>query len=393
MSEINFPIPYGRQEVTEADIEAVVAVLKHDYLTGGPRIAAFEEAFAAYVGATYAVACSSGTAALHLCTLALGVKPGDRYLTTPITFVASANCVRYAGGSIELVDIDPQTRIMDLDLLEEKLDQAPAGTYQGIVAVDFAGHPVDMERVRALADIHDLRIIEDSCHSPGGFFTDSKGKQQSCGNGAYADLAIFSFHPVKHIATGEGGMVTTNDEVLYQRMIQYRNHGITRDRDRLQHDHGGWYYEMQMLGYNYRLSDIQAALGISQLARAGQNIVKRRALAQRYDEALASLPIVLPKSAQGHAYHLYVIETPHRKALYNYLRTHKIYPQVHYIPIYYQPDYQGLVEDASHFPRAEHYYQQCLSLPLYPTLTEQQQDFVIQTLSTFFASNPEMPSQ
>lgn len=378
-------IPYGRQEITEEDIAAVVKVLRDDYLTTGPRIPAFEKAFSEYVGASYAVACSSGTAALHLCTLALDIQPGDRFITTPNTFVASANCIRYLGGEIDLVDIDPLTLTLDFNALSQKLAQSPPGTYQGIVAVDFAGYPVAMDQLRHLADTYQLHLIEDACHAPGGSFALPSEETATCGNGQFADLAIFSFHPVKHIATGEGGMVTTADPVLYQRLQQFRNHGITRDKALLQDHHGGWYYEMQMLGYNYRLSDIQAALGISQLKRANVNLARRRTLAHRYLSALADLPITLPPSTPGHAWHLFVIQTMRRDELYNYLRQRDIYVQIHYIPVHIQPYYRERYGwKPTDYPKSWAYYQTCLSIPLYPSMTDEQQSLVIDQIRAFF---------
>ncbi len=380
---MNLPIPYGRQDITAEDRAAVMEVLKDDFLTGGPRIGQFEADFAAYVGARFAVACSSGTAALHLCTLSLEVENGDTVITTPNTFVASANCVLYQGGRVDMVDIDPQSRLIDLGSLGAKLQ---TGKIKGIVAVDFAGHPIQMDEVRSLAHRHGCWVIEDSCHAPGGFYHDGMGNVQRCGNGAYADLAIFSFHPVKHIATGEGGMVTTNDEKLYQRLLRFRNHGITRDRSLLQEDHGPWYYEMQDLGHNYRMSDIQAALGISQLKRAKEGIKRRREIAAIYQEKLEDLPLKLPQRPVGHAFHLYVVETDRRKDLYTYLREREILPQVHYIPLHYQPYFRSLGWKKGDFPHAESYYEACLSLPIYPSLSQEQQDYVIDRIRDFFTS-------
>jgi UDP-4-amino-4,6-dideoxy-N-acetyl-beta-L-altrosamine transaminase len=376
-------IPYGKQDITEADIQAVVETLKADYLTGGPRIKAFEEAFADYIGAKYAVAVANGTAALHLSAIALDVRPGQKVITTPNTFVASANCILYCGGEIELVDIDPDTMMLDLDLVKQKLEQASEGTYRGIIPVDFAGRAIDMEAFRRLADQYDCWLLEDACHAPGGYFIDQQGYRQFCGNGQFADLAIFSFHPVKHIATGEGGMITTNNEAYYQQLLRLRSHGITRDPGLLTHQPGGWYYEMQELGYNYRLSDIQAALGLSQLSRADERLERRRYLARRYDEAFAHSAIITPKPTEGHAYHLYVIQVEDKKGMYDYLREHKIFAQTHYIPVHYQPYYQSLGWKKGDFPHAEKYYDGCLSIPLYPTLSEAEQDFVIRTILAF----------
>lgn len=280
-----FSIPYGKQNITQDDINAVVETLQADFLTQGPKIDEFETKFADYVGSKYAVAVSNGTAALHLCALALNVNEKSKVITTPITFAASANCIKYCGGEVIFADIDPKTALIDLEKLEELLKSNPKGTFDGIIPVDFMGLPVDLEKVKKLAEEYGLWIIEDACHAPGGYFIDSKNKKQNCGNGNYADLAIFSFHPVKHIASGEGGMVTTNDKNLYDKLIKLRTHGITKNPDLLQENHGGWYYEMQELGYNYRIPDILAALGVSQLSRAEEMMQKRQEIAKRYDEA------------------------------------------------------------------------------------------------------------
>jgi UDP-4-amino-4,6-dideoxy-N-acetyl-beta-L-altrosamine transaminase len=378
-------IPYGRQHITEEDIQAVAGVLRSDFLTQGPEIAEFEQAFADYIGCKYAVAVANGTAALHLCTLALDVKEGTKVITTPITFAASANCVRYCGGDVAFVDIDPDTNLMDINKALELLASVPRGTYEGIVPVDFAGRAVNLEAFKALADEYGLWIIEDACHAPGGYFTDSTGKKQYCGNGNFADLAIFSFHPVKHIACGEGGMVTTNDEQLYKKLLILRTHGITKDPEQLHENHGGWYYEMQMLGYNYRLTDFQAALGTSQLKRADEGLDRRRDIAVTYQAAFNNNPSILGQSGvvDGHAYHLYIIRTAKRKALYDFLRTKGIFCQVHYIPVHLLPYYRSFGWQPGDFPHAEKYYEECLSLPMYHTLSEEDQEYVIACINDF----------
>src|ERR1700741_1623117 len=243
------PIPYGKQYINQEDIDVVVKALTAEFLTQGPAIKQFEEEFATYVGAKYAVAVSNGTAALHLCAMALDVNEQSNVITTPITFAASANCVKYCGGKVTFADIDPETATLDINSVRKLLESHPRGTFSGIIPVDFAGYAVNLEAFRKLADEYGLWIIEDACHAPGGFFIDSKGVKQYCGNGVYADLAIFSFHPVKHIACGEGGMITTNDEALYKKLLIYRTHGITKDAALMHENHGGWYYEMQELGY------------------------------------------------------------------------------------------------------------------------------------------------
>ena len=383
-------IPYGRQHITDEDIAAVAEALRSDYLTTGPRVEEFETKFAEYIGAEYAVAVANGTAALHLCTLALGVDHGSRVITTPITFAASANCVRYCGGEVWFADIDPDTLTLDIKKVRELIESKPRGFFQGIVPVDFAGYPVDLEAYRKLADQHGLWIIEDACHAPGGWFTDSKGQQQKCGNGAYADLAIFSFHPVKHIASGEGGMVTTNDRALYERLQMLRTHGITRDRGNLRYpDQGGWYMEMQQLGYNYRIPDILCALGISQLSRAERGLRTRQAIAERYDRAFATVPDDrlrvhgVPADDVLHAFHLYVIEVEDRRGLYDYLRERNIFAQVHYVPVHTMPYYRDIGYEEADLHLAEAYYARGLSLPMYPSLTEEEQALVIDSVLAF----------
>jgi UDP-4-amino-4,6-dideoxy-N-acetyl-beta-L-altrosamine transaminase len=401
------PIPYGKQCITEEDINAVVATLKSDYLTQGPKIEEFEKKFAAYIGCSYAVAVSNGTAALHLSALALNVGERTRVITTPITFAASANCVRYCDGTVEFADIDPLTGLLDLNKVKLLLESKPKGYYSGIIPVDFAGYPVNLEAFKTLADEYGLWIIEDACHAPGGYFTDSTGVRQNCGNGSYADLAIFSFHPVKHIATGEGGMITTNSKALYEKLLMLRTHGITKDSNRFigypagadmkDIDYemmGGWYMEMQTLGYNYRIPDMLTALGISQLSRADEGLRRRRRLADRYDEAFAgNAQIQILNAATnkeqladgtGHAYHLYVVKVPNRKVLYDYLRSHNIFAQVHYIPVHTMPDYRSIGWKKGDFPLAESYYEQCLSLPMYPTLTDEEQTWVIEKVCSFY---------
>ncbi|MBC7890821.1 MAG: UDP-4-amino-4,6-dideoxy-N-acetyl-beta-L-altrosamine transaminase, partial [Sphingobacteriaceae bacterium] len=373
------------------DLAAVTDTLRSEYLTQGPQIQKFEEAFAAYVGSRYAVAVANGTAALHLCALALGVKPGQKVITTPITFAASANCIRYCGGEVEFTDIDPATGLIDLNRLRDLLEKTPRGTYAGLVPVDFAGCPVNLELARELADEFGLWIIEDACHAPGGAFRDRSGTWQSCGNGVFADLAIFSFHPVKHIACGEGGMVTTNNPELYEELLLLRTHGITRSAARLLENHGGWYYEMQELGYNYRLSDVQAALGTSQLTRAEAGLNRRRELAARYDEAFAGSPVqplTVPDDV-AHAYHLYVVRVEDRKELYESLRSQQIFAQVHYIPVHTMPYYRQFGWQAGDLPEAEAYYAECLSLPMFPSLRDDEQARVIESVLEFVTvTNP-----
>lgn len=388
-------IPYGRQNITEEDIQAVIETLKSDYLTQGPKIVEFEKAFATYIGSKYAVAVANGTAALHLCTLALDVKKGQKVITTPITFAASANCISYCDGEVVFADIDPETYLIDYDSVKKLLEASPIGTYQGIIPVDFAGRAVDLEKFRELADRYNLWIIEDSCHSPGGFLKDASGITQNCGNGNFADLAIFSFHPVKHIASGEGGMVTTNDEVLYKRLLKLRTHGIVKSDDLFTNSitfAGGddkyplWYMEMQELGFNYRLTDFQAALGLSQLKRADEGIIRRREIASTYFNAFNNKAFIKGQSGvvEGHAYHLYIIEVENRLELYNYLREHNVFAQIHYIPCHLMPYYRQFGWKEGDCPQSEKYYKHCISLPMFPTLTEEEQQYVINLVTKFY---------
>ena len=379
-------IPYGRHNITQEDIDAVVKVLKSDYLTQGPNIKMFEDAFAAYVGSRYAIAVSNGTAALHLNALALDVKPGDKVITTPITFVASANCVRYCGGEVVFADIDSETYLLDINKVRGLLEADARKEIKGIIPVNFAGRVVDMEAFRKLADEHGCWIIEDACHSPGGYFINSTGQKVMSGSGRYADLSIFSFHPVKHIAAGEGGMITTNDEVLYKKLLNLRTHGIQQDSDKILENHGVWYYEMQELGYNYRLTDFQASLGFSQLKRADVGLQRRLEIAAKYQEAFKGLDFIKHQSGvvEGHAYHLYVIQVEEREKLVNYLREQNIFVQIHYIPAHLMPYYRQFGWKNGDLPKAESYYNACLSLPIYSTLSNEEQDFVIAQIKAFY---------
>lgn len=378
MTNIHKPLSYGRQQITEDDIQAVIRVLKSDYLSGGPEIERFEQAFAAYIGAPYAIAVANGSAALHLCAMACEVAPGHKWLTSPNTFAATAHCIRFCGGEIELVDIDPDTGLIDIDLLEERLSSSPIGTYQGILPIDYAGHPVDMKRIHFLADAYGLHVIEDACHAPGAM-----GDGFRCGDGQYADLAIFSFHPVKHLTTGEGGMITTANPELARKLKNLRTHGIERDRSRLPEDAGGWYYEIQQLGMNYRLSAFQAALGSSQLTRAAENLVRRKEIAAFYDQALKDSSYGLPPLAEGHAWHLYVIRHPKRRELFEFLRERKMFVQVHYVPLHHHPYYAESAKKSGPLPMADHYYQHCLSIPIYPDLSDDDLQYIVDLLLQF----------
>ncbi len=395
----NSIIPYGKQNITKEDINEVIKALESDYLTQGPRIKIFEEEFAKYVGCKYAVAVTNGTAALHLCALALGVNEGDKVITTPITFAASANCIRYCGGEVVFSDIDPSTYLLDIDKVRALLENSPKGTYKGIIPVDFAGRAVNLEAFKKLANEYDLWIIEDACHAPGAYFVDNNNIKQKCGNSCFADLAIFSFHPVKHITSGEGGIITTNDGKLYKKLLALRSHGITKDeleyknsiefacgQSSDKNNYPGWYMEMQNLGFNYRITDFQAALGTSQLKRSDEGIQKRKSIAYKYEQAFNNLPFIKGQSGliEGHAYHLYIIEVQNRLGLYEYLREKNIYAQVHYIPLHLMPYYRQYGWKEGDFQFAEKYYQNCLSLPMFPTLTDNEQEFIIRTILEFY---------
>lgn len=369
-------IPYGRQDITQEDIDVVIATLKSDFLTQGPKIKEFEDKFAKYVGAEFAVAVNNATAGLHIGVLALDLKKGDRVITTPITFAASANCVRFVGGEVWFADIDRDTYLISLEKTRELIESKPKGFFKGIIPVDFAGLPVDLEAFRQLADEHGLWILEDACHAPGGYFIDSKTEIQRCGNGVYADAAVFSFHPVKHIACGEGGMVTTNSEEIYKKLLLLRSHGITKEN--MSSNHGGWFYEMQTLGFNYRITDFQAALGISQLSRNEEGVTRRNEIAQKYKNAFADkLKFQDLPGDSLNAHHLFVIEAEDRKGLYDFLHENKIYAQIHYIPVHQLPYYKNIGYDGIDLSNAEDYYSKCISLPMYPTLTDEEQEFVI----------------
>ncbi len=377
-------IPYGRQNIDQKDIDAVVEILKSDYLTTGPKVAEFETLFAKYVNSKYAVAISNGTAALHLCALALGVNKGSKVITTPITFAASANCVRYCGGEVVFADIDPENILLDIDKVRELLEASPKGTYQGIIPVDFAGYPVNTEEFRKLADEYDLWIVEDACHAPGASFINSKGDKILSGDGTYSDLTVFSFHPVKHIACGEGGMITTNNKDLYDKLMALRTHGIVKNNE-IMEEKGGWAYDMVTLGYNYRLTDFQCALGITQLDKADQGLARRRSIASRYDQVFEGTKVktIIPPTQIGHAYHLYVVQIDNRKELYQKLREKNIYAQIHYIPVHTLGYYNSQGYKKGSMPNAEAYYEKCISLPMYPSLTDEEQQYVIEQVLAF----------
>ena len=375
-------IPYGRQNIDQNDIDAVVTVLKSDYLTQGPKVREFESKFAEYVGANHAVAVNNATSGLHLSVLALGLKQGDRVITTPITFAASANCIRYAGAEVWFADIDPNTYLLDISSVKELIESKPKGFFKGIIPVDFAGLPVNMEDFRALADAHNLWIIEDACHAPGGYFVDSKSEKNFCGNGRYADIGVFSFHPVKHIACGEGGMLTTNSKELYEKLMLLRTHGITKEN--MEENHGNWYYEMKELGFNYRLTDFQSALGITQLAKNKKGVARRNEISSAYKKAFeGKIKFQELPSKMNNAHHLFIIEVENRKELYEFLHSKGILAQIHYVPVHTLPYYKNIGYANASLVHAEKYYSRCISLPMYPNLSNDEQNFVIEHVNHF----------
>lgn len=375
-------IPYGRQTISEQDIQAVVDVLRSDWLTQGPAVERFERAVADYCGAKYAVAVNSATSALHIACLAAGLGRGDILWTTPNTFVASANCGLYCGASVDFVDIDPLTYNMSADSLEVKLRKArkTGRLPKVVIPVHFAGQPCDMKRIAELSSEYGFTVIEDASHAIGGRYRD-----EPVGNCRYSDMTVFSFHPVKIITTAEGGAVTTNHAHLQEHLLRLRSHGITRDPSIMEGEsHGPWYYQQVELGFNYRMTDIQAALGASQLTHLDEFVAKRHLLAQRYDRLLAGLPLVLPWRHHDaySAFHLYPVRvnSKDRGYLFDCLRKAGICVNVHYIPVHTQPCYRRLGFFEGMFPEAERYYTEALTLPLFPSMTEEQQDRVVATI-------------
>lgn len=367
-------IPYGRQNINDDDIQAVIETLQSDYLTTGPRIQEFEQKVANYCGARYAVAVSNGTAALHIACMAAGIGEGDEVITTPITFVASSNCVLYCGATPVFADIHPQTYNIDVEDIERKITDKT----KAIIPVHFSGQPCQMDSIHQIAKKYNLIVIEDAAHALGA---DYKGQKI----GSISDMTTMSFHPVKHITTAEGGMVLTNDEALYKKLCLARTHGITRDDSMMEcvAEDEPWYYEQISLGYNYRITDVQCALGISQMNRLDEFVEKRIRLVQRYNEAFAGVSsIITPYQMEGchNSYHLYVIQVTNRprKEVFQELRAAGIGVNVHYIPIYTQPYYRKNGYADVCCPNAEQYYERAISLPLYPDLTDEEQDYVIE---------------
>lgn len=383
-------IPYGRHDVLDADIDAVVEVLRSDFLTQGPMVPRFEKAVSEYAGATHAVAVNSATSALHIACLALDLGPGDWLWTSPVTFVASSNCGLYCGAQVDFVDIDPRTYNMSAEALQQKLEIAAreGRLPKVVVPVHLCGQPCDMRAIHALGQQYGFSIIEDASHAIGGRYLD-----EPIGNCRYSDITVFSFHPVKIVTSAEGGMALTNDPKLAERMMLLRSHGITRDPKLMTHESDGpWYYQQVDLGFNYRMTELQGALGFSQMARLELYVTRRHELARRYDELLASLPVVLPwQHPDGYSgLHLYVVRVPQgsnrrHDEVFVAMREAGIAVNLHYIPVHTQPYYQRMGFSVGDFPQAEAYYAEAISLPMYPTMTEAQQDRVVEALERALA--------
>lgn len=369
-------IPYGKQTIEQDDIQAVVDVLKSDFLTTGPKIAEFEQTVADYVGAKYAVAISNGTSALHAACFAAGIEPGDEVITTPLTFAASANCVLYCGGTPVFADVDPKTYNIDPEDIQRKITDRT----KAIIAVHLAGQPCDMDAIHSIAREHGLIVIEDGAHALGSVY---KGKKV----GSMSDMTTFSFHPVKPITTGEGGMIVTDNEDFYKKMILFRSHGITRDDSMMTRNDGPWFYQQFNLGYNYRITDIQCALGCSQMKKLDRFLARRKEIVARYNEAFADCdniitPYQLSDTESG--WHLYIVQMKKcdRRQVFENMREKGIGVNVHYIPVYMHPYYQEHGYENVHCANAEEIYSHIISLPLYPGLTSEQQDYVIDTLKS-----------
>ncbi|MDC0225475.1 UDP-4-amino-4,6-dideoxy-N-acetyl-beta-L-altrosamine transaminase [Gammaproteobacteria bacterium] len=377
-------IPYGKHEITKEDLDSVIDALKSDFITQGPLVPKFEDMISRYVGAPYCTSTSNGTAALHISCLALGLEEGDLLWTSPISFVASANCGHYCGADVDFVDIDEKTWNISIDGLNKKLQKAKTDNRlpKILIAVHFCGLSSEMEEIHELSKEYGFKVIEDAAHALGGSF-----KNQKIGTCNYSDITIFSFHPVKNLTTGEGGMAVTKDESIHQSLKNLASHGIVKDKDMLPIDSMPWYYEQQSLGFNYRLCDFQAALGISQLERLDKYINKREDLARIYDENIDpekySFQEVPPYSSSGR--HIYVLRTRNnnRDKLFNFLRENGVSPMLHYIPIYRQPFYKKKKYNLSDFPNSESYFREAITIPLYPSLENSQQAHVIELLNNY----------
>lgn len=371
-------IPYGQQLIDEDDINSVIEALKSEYLTQGPKIKEFEDMLAKRVGAEFSVAISNGTAALHAACFAAGIGEGDEVITTPITFAASANCALYLGAKPVFADIDPHTYNISPDEIRKKITKKT----KAIIPVHYTGQPCDMDKIKSIAKEYDLMLIEDGAHALGSEYKDKKV-------GSIGDMTTFSFHPVKHITTGEGGAITTDSQECYERLLLFRSHGITRDIDKLTRNEGPWYYEQQMLGYNYRITDIQAALGVSQLSKLDLFLQRRREIIKKYNEAFKDLDgVITPQQLAGtnNAWHLYVLQFEleklkiDRRQIFEELRKKNIGVNVHYVPVYYHPYYQKLGYGKGLCPNAERLYERIITLPLYPKMEKNDVEYVINSV-------------
>jgi len=374
-------IPYGSQWIDDQDIEAVTETLKSDYLTTGPKIKEFEDKFADYVDAKYAVAIANGTAALHAATYAAGIKEGDEVITTPITFAATANSVLYQGATPVFADIDPKTYNIDPESIKEKITDKT----KAIIPVHYTGQPCEMDKIKEIANGNDLIIIEDGAHAVGAIY-----KKQKIGS--IGDMTTFSFHPVKNMTTGEGGMITTDSKKLYDKLIKFRTHGITKDESEyINHPDGPWYHEQQELGYNYRITDIQATLGITQLEKLDKFLARRKKIVDKYNNEFKEIDgLIIPEQLENtnSAWHIYVLQleleklTTDRKEIFKALREKNLGVNVHYIPVYFHPYYQSLSYQKGICPKAESLYERIITIPLYPKMTDQQVDEVIKRIKT-----------
>lgn len=383
-------INYGKQSIDEKDIKAVTDTLNSDWLTQGPKVEEFEQALADYCGVKYAVAVCNGTAALHLANLAIGTNKTTSVILPPITFLSTANSVIYAGGHPVFGDISDGSFTLDPEKVKELVEGKTS--FRGIMPVHLGGVVCDLESLKNIADENKLWIIEDACHALGGKWTDKNGNIHRVGDCSHSDMTIFSFHPVKQMTTGEGGAITTNNKIMYEKLLMLRTHGMTKKPQELEENHGGWYYEMQELGFNYRMTDIQAALGIEQLKKNDEWIKIRRGLVTQYDESFTKIEQLKPQQHPdingGYSYHLYILQCEKRAELYQHLKDNGINTQVHYIPIHFQPFYKNKYGYGKNdFPLAEKYYDHALSLPLYPSLSVNEQKFVIESIFEFYGKS------
>ena len=380
---MNKPIPYGRQRITNADIDEVKKVLKSNYITQGPKIEEFESNFASYVGSKYAVAVSSATAALHISVKALGLGRGEKVITTPISFAASSNCIRYCGGQVWFADINPNTYLISIQKIKELIESKPRGFFKGIIPVNFGGLSVDTEKLKKIANENNLWIIEDASHSPGSYFFDSKGLKNMSGNCKFSDLTVFFYSiQLNILLAARVEMITTNNQDLYKKLCLLRSHGI--ERNVKQQNNQGWYYDILNLGFNYRLTDFQAALGLSQLKKNIAGVKKRNSIAKVYiNNFKGKIKFQQTPEKFYNAYHLFVIEIENRLGLYNFLRKKNIFSQIHYIPIHTLSYYKDIGYENSELFNSENYYSKCLSLPMFPSLTKRELDYIIKNVLNF----------